>query len=70
MREQLVLDVLRKHATSWITRSDLAAGLGRKRLNTLDLQALTSLEITGKIEVERRPDPRPVGFVAYYRIKE
>ena len=63
-----VLSVLMESNTNWISRHQLAIKLGRKQLNQLDIVALTVLESTHQIEVERRPDPRPVSIVYYYRI--
>ena len=70
-RTQEVLGVIRANET-WINRSQIAKGLGRKRnrLEMLDFQALAVLETNGKIEVENRPDRRPGGFIAYYRAKQ
>lgn len=69
VRQTEVLTVLRGQGDKWIGRTELAKALGRKKLNPLDLQALAVLETVGQIEVERRPDTRPAGFVAYYRVK-
>jgi hypothetical protein len=63
-----VLEALRK-AGDWTPRSQLASTLGRKRLNTTDLEALAVLEATGRIEVDRRADNRPIGYMVYYRVK-
>jgi hypothetical protein len=70
MRERQVIEALQKAGDQWIGRSSLAKLLGRNKLYPLDLEALAVLEATGRIEVDRRPDPRPAGYVALYRIKE
>ena len=67
-REEKVLTAINSQS-GWVSRSELARLLGRTRLNQLDLQALTALEVKQIIEVDRRPDARPVGFVLFYRSK-
>ncbi len=69
MREGQVLEALRKSGDQWVKRSELAKLLGRDRLYQLDLEALAALEAKKQIEVERKPDARPSGYVAYYRAK-
>lgn len=69
MREQEVKEALRAFEGEWAPRAKIAHALGRKRLNPLDLAALRVLEVTGQIEVEKRPDPRPIGFITLYRLK-
>ena len=69
MRERQVYEALRKAGEKWVKRSELAKLLGRDRLYQLDLEALATLEAKGQIEVERRPDPRPSGYVAFYRAR-
>ena len=68
-RVENVLNALRSSETEWVSRRVLAEKLGRRQLNQLDVAALTLLEAQGQIEVERRPDPRPVAVVYYYRVK-
>ena len=70
MREQQVLDVLRQSVDkAWVGRSELAGALGRKRLNQGDFEALAALEAKGMIEVDKRPDTRPIGYQMFYRVK-
>lgn len=71
MREGQVLDALRNAGDKWVGRSELARLLGREkgRLYPLDLEALAALEATGQIDVERKPDARPAGYVALYKAK-
>lgn len=69
MREGQVVAALEKANGQWVKRSELAKLLGRDRLYPLDLEALAYLEGTGKVEVERRPDPRPAGYTALYRLR-
>lgn len=70
MRERQVLDALQQEANVWINRVELAKRLGRKRLNQGDFEALAALQARGVVEVEKRPDPRPIGYITYYRVKE
>jgi hypothetical protein len=68
-RMNQVINVLRSRNGDWLSRSQLAQGLGRRQLNQLDITAITLLEERGQIEVERKPDPRPAGVVFRYRVK-
>lgn len=66
MRTAQVLTLLLQQGGEW-TCDQIAHGLGRKRLNTLDLNALARLQASGRIIAEQRPGPRPVGYITVYR---
>ncbi|MBI1864049.1 hypothetical protein HYS03_02470 [Candidatus Woesebacteria bacterium] len=61
-----ILDLLRQRG-EWMKRSEIAKGLGRKRLTGSHLTALAILEERKLIEVEKRPDNRPIGLIFFYR---
>jgi len=53
----------------WRTRSDIAATLGKNRLNPGDTAMLEMLAAQGVIEVQRVTDATPIGYRWEYRSK-
>lgn len=64
-----VLDVLNAHRGVWMTRSQIAAAIGKDRLNPGETASLDMLAAQGQIEARRVNDPTPIGYRWEYKAK-
>ncbi len=66
-----MLEVIRTAGTSWVTRQDIAKGLGKEhgRLTPWELGLLKLFVAQGLIEVETVPTYAPSGTKFKYRAK-
>lgn len=62
-----VMDVLKANRGVWMTRSQIAAAIGKDRLNPGETASLDMLAAQGKIEAQRVKDPTPIGYRWEYR---
>lgn len=65
-----LLEVLQAHPGEWLTRSDIAPHVGKKRLNDNDHNQLDNLEAAGLIEKRQVPYPGITGKQWEYRYNE
>lgn len=64
-----LLGILQEKPGQFVGRGKLAKRIGKTRLNARDVSALEYLAETGRIEMKKFNDPRPLGFRYEYRSK-
>lgn len=65
-----LLDLIRAAGDVGVTRSQLAVGVGKSRLNKWDEAQLAKLEADGLVTVSTRPNARLAHITEYvYRVK-
>lgn len=62
-----LLQILKAHRGVWLTRSDVAGALNKRRLNPGETALLDMLAALGEIEVQRVNDQTPMGYHWEYR---
>jgi len=67
-QEQAMINALSQD--EWISRSELARRLGKKRMTATDAVTLAVLIADDLVETQRVADNRPVGFAVKYRAKQ
>lgn len=63
-----LLDGLEKHRNQWLTRSEVAAAIGKKRLTPYDIDMLDLLAEKGRIRVEQEEGFSREGFRWIYGV--
>ena len=66
-KAQRLLDIIRAGGGDWVPRRDIAAALGKRRLNGGDLAYLEVLAANHLIEAIQRRDDTPIGYRWEYR---
>jgi hypothetical protein len=69
-QSDLLLKVLRQTAGEWLTRSDIAKLLAKRKLSSYDIATLEFLQEKGLIEIEHRENRTPIGYEFVYRVTE
>jgi hypothetical protein len=69
-REKQLMDALRSLGAGWHTRAELAAQLGKARLNASEITLLEVAARQGQIEIMTRPAKRPNISEYLYKVKE
>lgn len=64
---QQLLRVLRENAGQWLSRTEIAAAVDKKRLNPNDLRQLDWMAEAGIIEMRKTPIEGPISFQWEYR---
>jgi hypothetical protein len=65
-----VLDALKRCGAGWHGRAEIAAQLGRNKLNPTDVALLETLVELGQVEAERHEIDAPIPIRWEYRVKE
>ncbi len=64
-----LMEVLKSRRGVWLSRSDIAEQLNKKRLNPGETALLDMLAALGEIEVQRVNDATPMGYHWEYKAK-
>ncbi len=64
-----LLELLRARRGDWLSRSQIADVLNKRRLNPAETALLEMLAVQGLIEVQRATDETPIGYHWEYRAK-
>lgn len=68
--EKQLLEALRPASGEWLSRSEIAGRLGKRRLNPTDIAILSMLAQVKKIEEREVPTNAPSGRRFEYRISK
>lgn len=66
----VLMNILRVTPGEWLTRSDIAKALKKRRLSSYDIAMLEILHEKGLIEIELRDNRTPIGYEFVYRTSE
>ncbi len=66
----ILLSVLRDASGEWLTRSDIAKLLEKRKLSSYDIAMLEFLQEKGLVEITHRDNRTPIGYEFVYRITE
>ena len=69
-QSDMLLRVLKETPEDWLTRSDIARLLEKRKLSSYDIAMLEVLQEKGLIEIEHRDNRTPIGYEFVYRITE
>jgi hypothetical protein len=69
-QSDLLLNVLKDTSNDWLTRSDIARLLEKRKLTSYDIAMLEVLQEKGLIEIGHRDNRTPIGYEFVYRITE
>lgn len=62
-----ILEVLRSNQNDWLSRKDIARGLGKRRLTPYDIELLQRLCDERLAEIGKRPNPTPISYEYAYQ---
>jgi predicted transcriptional regulator len=65
-----LMEVLGRKPGEWVTRSDIAKALEKRRLSSYDIAMLEILHNKGMIEIELRDNRTPIGYEFVYRTSQ
>ncbi|MGQ9887295.1 MAG: hypothetical protein ACUVSX_02280 [Aggregatilineales bacterium] len=66
-KTDLLLSVLKESPGEWLTRSDIARALDKRKLSPYDIAMLEILQAKGLIEIQHRSNRTPIGYEFVYR---
>lgn len=66
-KTELLLSILKESPGEWLTRSDIARALDKRKLSPYDIAMLEILEDRGLIEIQHRGNRTPIGYEFVYR---
>ena len=66
----ILLSVLSELPGEWLTRSDIARMLEKRKLSSYDIAMLEILQEKGLVEIEHRDNRTPIGYEFVYRITQ
>lgn len=69
-QSDVLLSVLRDASGDWLSRSDIAKLLEKRKLSSYDIAMLEVLQEKGLIEITHRDNRTPIGYEFVYRIRE
>jgi hypothetical protein len=61
------MNILRSADGEWVTRSDIARALEKRKLSPYDIAMLEILQEKGLIEIQHRDNRTPIGYECVYR---
>lgn len=67
---QAILAMIQGQGGQWVSRSDIAKALDKKRLNGTDLAYLEIMALNGLIEEKKIDDSTPIGYQWMYKAAE
>lgn len=65
-----LMSILQRKPGEWVTRSDIAKALEKRRLSSYDIAMLEILHNKGMIEIELRDNRTPIGYEFVYRTND
>jgi hypothetical protein len=65
-----LLNVLKDAAGDWLTRSEIARMLEKRKLSAYDIAMLEILQEKGQVEIQHRDNRTPIGYEFVYRATE
>jgi hypothetical protein len=69
-KRAVILEAIRRCGAGWHSRAEIAAQLGKRRLNPTEATLLETLVESGEVEAERHEIDAPIPIRWEYRIKE
>lgn len=63
----LLLEILKAAEGEWLTRSDIARALEKRKLSPYDIAMLEILQEKGVVEIQHRDNRTPIGYEFVYR---
>jgi predicted transcriptional regulator len=69
-QSDVLLNVLREASSEWVTRSELARMLEKRKLSSYDIAMLEFLQEKGLVEIQHRDNRTPIGYEFVYRATE
>jgi hypothetical protein len=67
-QSDILLNVLSESPDDWLTRSDIARMLDKRKLSSYDIAMLEILQEKGLVEIQHRDNRTPIGYEFVYRI--
>jgi hypothetical protein len=67
-QSEILLSVLSESPEDWLTRSDIARMLDKRKLSSYDIAMLEILQEKGLVEIQHRDNRTPIGYEFVYRI--
>ena len=69
-QSDVLLNVLKEAPTEWVTRSEIAKMLEKRKLSSYDIAMLEFLQEKGLVEIMHRDNRTPIGYEFVYRATE
>lgn len=69
-QSEMLLGVLKEHPGEWLTRSEIARILDKRKLSSYDIAMLEILQEKGLIDIQHRDNRTPIGYEFVYRTTE
>lgn len=69
-QSDVLLQVLRDASGEWLTRSEIARMLDKRKLSSYDIAMLEVLQEKGLIDIGHRDNRTPIGYEFVYRIAD
>jgi hypothetical protein len=69
-QSDVILNVLKEASSEWVTRSELARMLEKRKLSSYDIAMLEFLQEKGLVEIQHRDNRTPIGYEFVYRATE
>ncbi len=69
-QSDVLLNVLKENHGEWLTRSEIARILDKRKLSSYDIAMLEILQEKGLIEIQHRDNRTPIGYEFVYRTTE
>ncbi len=69
-QSDVLLNVLKDAPNEWITRSEIARMLEKRKLSSYDIAMLEFLQEKGLVEIKHRDNRTPIGYEFVYRATE
>ena len=69
-QSDLLLQVLKEASGDWLTRSEIARMLTKRKLSSYDIAMLEVLQEKGLIEIGHRDNRTPIGYEFVYRVTD
>lgn len=69
-QSDVLLSVLRDASGDWVTRSEIAKMLEKRKLSSYDIAMLEFLQEKGLVEIKHRDNRTPIGYEFVYRITD
>jgi len=69
-QSDVLLNVLKEVSNEWVTRSEIAKMLEKRKLSSYDIAMLEFLQEKGLVEIKHRDNRTPIGYEFVYRATE
>ena len=69
-QSDILLSALKEKPGEWVTRSEIARILDKRKLSSYDIAMLEILQEKGLIDIQHRDNRTPIGYEFVYRTTE